>query len=88
MLDTVAEFERALTLERQREGIAKAKGESRYKGRAPTARQQAAEMARLKTCIQLNLLRVSASAERVFIGHWLDPATRPICPGAGHRGND
>lgn len=28
-------------LERQREGIAKAKQEGRYKGRAPTARRQA-----------------------------------------------
>jgi DNA invertase Pin-like site-specific DNA recombinase len=43
MLGAVAEFERALMLERQREGIAKAKGEGRreYKGRAPTARRQA-----------------------------------------------
>ena len=48
MLGAVAEFERALMLERQREGIAKAKGEGRYKGRKPTARNQAAEVARLK----------------------------------------
>jgi len=31
----VAEFERAMMLERQREGIAKAKTEGKYKGRAP-----------------------------------------------------
>jgi DNA invertase Pin-like site-specific DNA recombinase len=30
-------------LERQREGIAKAKREGRYNGRAPTARRQAAD---------------------------------------------
>jgi DNA invertase Pin-like site-specific DNA recombinase len=41
VLGAVAEFERALMLERQREGIAKAKAEGRYKGRAPTARRQA-----------------------------------------------
>ena len=35
-------------LERQREGIAKAKREGRYKGRVPTDRRQAAEVARLK----------------------------------------
>ena len=35
-------------LERQREGIAKAKREDRYKGRVPTARRQAAEIIRLK----------------------------------------
>jgi DNA invertase Pin-like site-specific DNA recombinase len=41
MLGAVAEFERTLMLERQREGIAKAKGEGKYTGRAPTARRQA-----------------------------------------------
>ncbi|MGO9818062.1 MAG: recombinase family protein [Acidocella sp.] len=44
MLGAVAEFERALMLERQREGIAKAKGEGKYKGRAPTALAQADEV--------------------------------------------
>jgi len=47
MLGAVAEFERALMLERQREGIAKAKGEGRYKGRKPTARAKAGEVRRL-----------------------------------------
>ena len=44
MLGAVAEFERALMLERQREGIAKAKSEGRYKGRAPTAQAKGAEV--------------------------------------------
>jgi DNA invertase Pin-like site-specific DNA recombinase len=44
MLGAVAEFERALMLERQREGIAKAKTEGRYKGRAPTARAKGADV--------------------------------------------
>ena len=44
----VAEFERAMMLERQREGIAKAKGEGRYKGRKPTARAKADEVMALK----------------------------------------
>ena len=48
MLAAIATFERDLMLERQREGIAKAKGEGRYKGRAPTARNQAADVAELK----------------------------------------
>jgi DNA invertase Pin-like site-specific DNA recombinase len=43
----VAEFERTLMLERQREGIAKAKAEGRYKGRKPTARAKAEEVRRL-----------------------------------------
>jgi len=37
MLGAIAEFERDLMLERQREGIAKAKAEGKYKGRKPTA---------------------------------------------------
>ena len=48
MLGAVAEFERALMLERQREGIAKAKDEGKYKGRVPTARRQAEDVHRLK----------------------------------------
>jgi DNA invertase Pin-like site-specific DNA recombinase len=38
MLGAIAQFERELMLERQREGVAKAKAEGKYKGRAPTAR--------------------------------------------------
>lgn len=48
MLGAVAEFERALMLERQREGIAKAKAEGKYQGRVPTAQRQADDVRRLK----------------------------------------
>ena len=41
ILGGVATWEREIMLERQREGIAKAKGEGRYRGRAPTVRRQA-----------------------------------------------
>ena len=47
ILGGVAEFERAIMLERQREGIAKAKAEGRYKGRRPTARAKAEDVLRL-----------------------------------------
>ena len=40
MFAALAQFERELMLARQREGIAKAKVEGRYRGRAPTARRQ------------------------------------------------
>ena len=43
ILGGIAQFERTLMLERQREGIAKAKAEKKYKGRAPTARSKAPE---------------------------------------------
>jgi DNA invertase Pin-like site-specific DNA recombinase len=38
MISAVAQFEREIMLERQREGIAKAVAEGKYKGRQPTAR--------------------------------------------------
>lgn len=41
MLGGIAEFEREMMLERQREGIAKAKAEGKYKGRKPVAMSQA-----------------------------------------------
>ena len=47
VLGAIAEFERAMMLERQREGIAKAKSEGKYKGRAPTAQRQASDILRL-----------------------------------------
>ena len=41
ILGGVAEFEREIMLERQREGIAKAKRDGKYKGRVPTAQRKA-----------------------------------------------
>jgi DNA invertase Pin-like site-specific DNA recombinase len=48
VIGAVGQAEREGMLERQREGIAKAKREHRYKGRVPTARRQTAEIIRLK----------------------------------------
>jgi DNA invertase Pin-like site-specific DNA recombinase len=48
MLGAIAQFERELMLERQREGVAKAKADGKYKGRAPTARAKASEVRRLR----------------------------------------
>jgi DNA invertase Pin-like site-specific DNA recombinase len=44
VLGSVAQFEREMMLERQREGIAKAKALGKYKGRRPTAREKAPEI--------------------------------------------
>ena len=41
MFAAMAQFEREMMLERQREGIAKAQAEGKYKGRKPTARAKA-----------------------------------------------
>jgi DNA invertase Pin-like site-specific DNA recombinase len=48
MIGAIGQFEREMMLERQREGIAKAKGEGKYKGRAPTAQAKAAEARSLR----------------------------------------
>ncbi len=47
MLGAIAAFERELMLERQREGIRRAAEEGKYKGRAPTARAKAKQVAEL-----------------------------------------
>jgi DNA invertase Pin-like site-specific DNA recombinase len=47
VLGAVSAFERELMLERQREGVARAASEGKYKGRVPTARRQSAEVLRL-----------------------------------------
>ena len=47
VLGSVAQFERSMMLERQREGIAKAKADGKYKGRAPTAQRKADDVLRL-----------------------------------------
>ncbi|CAN7242898.1 recombinase family protein [Mesorhizobium sp. LjNodule214] len=47
MFAAFAEFERDLMKERQKEGIAKAKAEQKYKGRKPTARAKAGEAVEL-----------------------------------------
>jgi DNA invertase Pin-like site-specific DNA recombinase len=47
LLGGVAEFEREIMLERQREGIAKAKADGKYKGRKPTAMSQAEKVRQL-----------------------------------------
>ena len=64
VIGAVGQAEREAMLERQREGIARAKREGRYKGRVPTARRQAAEVARLKA----EGLRPSEIAIKLGIG--------------------
>ena len=72
MFAAMAQFEREMMLERQREGIAKAKAEGKYKGRKPTARAKSDEIMQLKEqgmgasaiAKQLNVSR--ASVYRIF----------------------
>ena len=64
ILGGVAQFEREIMLERQREGIAKAKAEGKYKGRKPTTRAKAAEVLALKE----QGVRPTEIAKRLGIG--------------------
>jgi DNA invertase Pin-like site-specific DNA recombinase len=48
LLGSIAQFEREIMLERQREGIAKAAAAGKYKGRAPTVRKHAAMILELR----------------------------------------
>jgi DNA invertase Pin-like site-specific DNA recombinase len=48
VIGAVGQAERETMLERQREGIAKAQREGKYRGRAPTVRRQADEIMRLR----------------------------------------
>jgi len=63
MLGSVAEFERDMMLERQKEGIAKAKAEGRYKGRVPTAMRKADQIRELAAAGQTR----AAIAERLGV---------------------
>jgi DNA invertase Pin-like site-specific DNA recombinase len=64
VIGAVGQAEREVMLERQREGIAKAKSLGRYKGRVPSARRKADEIIRLKE----EGVRPSEIASRLGIG--------------------
>lgn len=67
VMASVAQFEREMMLERQREGIAKAKSEGKYTGRKPTAMAKseavksllATGMPKTKVCEHLGISRAS-----------------------------
>jgi DNA invertase Pin-like site-specific DNA recombinase len=64
MLGGIAQFEREIMLERQREGIAKAKADGKYKGRKPTAVARSAEVHQMHG----DGIGASEIAKRVGIG--------------------
>jgi DNA invertase Pin-like site-specific DNA recombinase len=64
VIGAIACFERELMLERQREGVARAKSEGKYKGRKPTARAKSAEIKALKA----DGVRPTDIARRLGIG--------------------
>lgn len=64
LLGSIAEFERELLLERQAAGIAKAKAEGKFKGRAATARAKTEQIQELLA----SGMKPSAVAEQLNIG--------------------
>jgi DNA invertase Pin-like site-specific DNA recombinase len=48
LMGSFAEFEREIMLERQREGVAKAGAEGKYRGLAPTVQRKASEVIQLQ----------------------------------------
>jgi len=62
MFAAVAEFERAIMLERQKVGVARAQVEGKYKGRAPTARRKSGRV------MTLNAQGLGASAIAAEVG--------------------
>lgn len=55
IMGSFAELERAMILERQREGVAIAKREGRYKGRAPAIRSNNGKLAELQNLVSQNV---------------------------------
>ncbi|PHP26241.1 recombinase family protein [Limimaricola cinnabarinus] len=49
LVGSIAQFEREIMLERQREGIAKARAAGKYKGRKPTARAKTGQVRQLQS---------------------------------------
>ena len=47
LIGSIAQFEREMMLERQREGIKRAKAQGKYKGRKPTARAKSDDVMKL-----------------------------------------
>ena len=72
MFGAVAQFERELLLQRQREGIAKAQAEGKYRGRAPTAMRQSSKVIEMRaagakpTAIAASLNVSRASVYRIL----------------------
>src|SRR5215472_12019539 len=81
IVGSIAEFEREIMLERQRDGIAAAKLAGRYKGRAPTARNKSVEIRQLASqgCSKAEIARRLGVGERSvyrMLGHRAEAGIR------------
>jgi DNA invertase Pin-like site-specific DNA recombinase len=72
IIASIAQFEREIMLTRQREGIAKAKDDGKYKGRAPTARSRSDRI------LELSRAGLNAKAIVETLGKELDKKGKPV----------
>jgi DNA invertase Pin-like site-specific DNA recombinase len=59
VIASIAQFEREIMLERQKEGVAKAKSDGKYMGRAPTARSKRDEVMALIEAKEMNITEIA-----------------------------
>lgn len=75
LMGSLAQFEREIMLERQREGIAKAKADGKYKGRAPTAKAKAeAVITAFKDGMNVTTIAGAVGISRASVYRILDEA--------------
>jgi DNA invertase Pin-like site-specific DNA recombinase len=77
ILAGVATWEREIMLERQREGVAKAKSEGKYKGRPASI--DAAEIKRLTATMGLAAIAKHLGIARSTVYRLLEPAKAALC---------
>jgi DNA invertase Pin-like site-specific DNA recombinase len=76
LVGSVAQFEREIMLERQREGIAKAKQEGKYKGRAATARAKAGQVIALRDAgMKAGVIASQLGISRASVYRILEPGS-------------
>ena len=85
ILAGVATWEREIMLERQREGIARARAEGKYRGRAPTVAKQAAQIRAMvaageKPAHVARKLKVARSSVYRVMGSVTGPVAGKITP--------
>jgi len=83
LLGSIAQFKREVMLERQREGIARAKAEGKYKGRAPTARSKSEQIIQLVRTTEMTREEI---ARKVGVGVGSSPLPISVLRHGGNSG--
>lgn len=82
LMGSLGQFEREIMLERQRDGIAKAKADGKYRGRAPTARRKLVQIHELhRSGVGASEIAARLSVSRSSIYRLLGEARAARLPG-------